>query len=308
MKITVKSRKSKSHHHQFYERENCCNNPSYAIKDGQMVCINCGMVSGQCFVAHERRAYSELEVNNRRHNEPAWREFGPRTVLSTNNCDFQGKTLNAKSRTLMVRLIKIQRSLVNSLERNFWEAKPKLKNLAYKIGIPAYVQETAWRIYCEVAKKRLTMGRSIDGFVSASLYAAIRVHGYPKLLEEVCECSMIPQHTFFRSLGMIIRDILPILNYHYQPISEDQLIFLIGNKLGFPMGVQLEALKIMNLAFKDNSLTIGKDPKGVAASTLYVAAKKCHMNKTQTEIANAAKITEVTLRSRLNDIKNFVSY
>jgi len=273
-----------------------------------MVCINCGMVSGQCFVTHERRAYSELEVNNRRHNEPAWRDFGPRTVLSTNNCDFQGKILNSKSRSLMVRLIKIQRSLVSSLERNFWEAKPKLKNLAYKIGIPNYVQETAWRIYCEVAKKRLTMGRSIDGFVSASLYAAIRVHGYPKLLEEVSEYSMVPQHTFFRSLEMIIKDILPVLDYHYQPISEDQLIFLIGNKLGFPMEVQIEALKIMNLAFKDNSLTIGKDPKGVAASTLYVAAKKCQINKTQAEIASAAKVTEVTLRSRLNDIKNYVSY
>jgi transcription initiation factor TFIIB len=300
--------KSKSNHHQFYERENCCDNPSYRIKNGQIVCINCGMISGKCFVTHEKRAYTKLEVNNRRHNEPAWREFGPRTMLSTNNCDFQGKTLSAKSRTLMARLIKIQRSLVNSLERNFWEAKPKLKKLAYKINIPAYIQDTAWRIYCEVAKKRLTMGRSIDGFVSASLYAAIRVHAYPKLLEEVCEGSMVPQRTFFRSLGMIVREILPILDYHYQPISEDQLIFLIGNKLGFPMDVQMEALKIMNRAFKNNSATIGKDPKGIAASTLYVAAKRFHMNKTQTEISDAAKITEVTLRSRLNDIKHFISY
>ena len=278
------------------------------MEDGEIVCINCGMILGPCFVANERRAYTELEVNSRRQNEPTWREFGPRTILSTNNCDFQGKMLNAKNRTLMSRLSKIQRSLVTSLERNFWEAKPKLKKLSYRMNVPAYIQETAWKIYCEVAKHRLTMGRSIDGFVSASLYAAIRVHGYPKLLEEVCECSMVPKRTFFHSLGMIVRKILPILNYHYQPISEDQLIFLIGNKLGFPIEVQIEALKIMNLAFKNNSSTIGKDPKGVAASTLYVAAKRCHMDKTQTEISNAAKITEVTLRSRLNEIKNIVNY
>ena len=35
-------------------------------------------------------------------------------------------------------------------------------------------------------------GRSIEGFVAASIYAAIRIHNFPRVLEEVVEVAMIP--------------------------------------------------------------------------------------------------------------------
>ncbi|MFX1391561.1 MAG: transcription initiation factor IIB, partial [Promethearchaeota archaeon] len=95
--------------------------------------------------------------------------------------------MNSKKSVMFSRLSKIQRSLINSLERNLWEAKPKLKLYASKLNIPEYISETAWRIYTEIAKKKLTMGRTIDGFVAASLYAAIRIHEFPKLLEDVSD-------------------------------------------------------------------------------------------------------------------------
>ncbi|MFX1589956.1 MAG: transcription initiation factor IIB family protein [Promethearchaeota archaeon] len=261
------------------------------------------MILGPYLVENEKRAYTTEEISRRRQNEPSWRDFGPRTILPSKNIDSLGKVLNVKRSALMSRLSKIQKSLVNSLERNFWEAKPKLKMLTSKLNIPFYIQETAWKIYSQVAKKKLTMGRSIDGFITASLYAAIRVHEFPKMLEDVNEASMISQRIFFRSLGIIVREILPILGYHYHPISEEKLIFLIGNKLCLPMEIQIEAKKILKNSFKNNNLTIGKDPKGLAASALYLASKRKNFKKTQSEISNAAKITEVTLRSRLKDIK-----
>ena len=89
-------------------------------------------------------------------------------------------------------MAKIQGSLVSSLERNFWEAKPKLQLLATKMNIPPQIVETGWKIYSEVAQQKLTMGRSIEGFVAASLYAAIRIHDFPRLLEEVVDVAMIP--------------------------------------------------------------------------------------------------------------------
>ena len=48
---------------------------------------------------------------------------------------------------------------------------------------------------------------------------------------------------------------------------------------------------------------IGKDPKGIAAAVLYLAAKHRGERKTQTEIANIARITEVTLRTRAKQIR-----
>ncbi|MFX1310382.1 MAG: transcription initiation factor IIB family protein [Promethearchaeota archaeon] len=211
--------------------------------------------------------------------------------------------INAKKGLLFSRLAKIQRSLITSLERNYWEAKPKLKMYSSKLNIPVYITETAWRIYCEVAKKKLTLGRSIDGFIAASLYAAIRIHEFPKLLEDVSEASMVSSRTLFRSLGMILREILPGLGLDYHPISAERLVFLFGNKLELPEEIKIKALNILKDTSTKGLPLIGKDPKGLAAAVLYLVAKDTKFKKTQVEVAQAAKVTEVTIRSRLKDLK-----
>jgi transcription initiation factor TFIIB len=258
---------------------------------------------GQTLVGDERRAYNIQEINERRQTEPSWRDFGPRTILPSIKMDSKGKTLSSDNRLKFSRLSKIQRSLINSIERNFWEARPKLKLYVSKLNIPAHITETAWRIYSEAAKKKLTMGRSIDGFVAASLYAAIRIHEFPKLLDDVAEAAMVPNRTLFRSLGMIFREILPSMGLEYHPISPEKLIFIFGNKLGLPMNLQIKAVEIFKKVFKMGILD-GKDPKGMAAAVLYYVSKDTLFKKTQFEIAEIAKVTEVTIRSRLKDIKN----
>ncbi|TXT67357.1 MAG: Transcription initiation factor IIB [Promethearchaeota archaeon] len=281
----------------------CCENPCIERRDGDSVCINCGMVYGKNIVKNERRAYTAQEVESRRQTEPRWRGFGPRTILPNDNVDSKGNKLNVKDKTLFSRLSKIQQSLISSIERNFWEAKPKLKMLISKLNIPEYIEETAWRIYTEVAKRKLTMGRSIDGFIGASLYAAIRIHEFPRLLEEVSDASMTSRHTIIRSLGMIIKQILPDLNLKYRPITSEQLIFRFGNDLGLPLNTQKHALDLLRNSSTGGLNRIGKDPKGFAASVLYMAAKKTNERKTQAEVSEVAGITEVTLRSRVKDIK-----
>ncbi|MFX1500005.1 MAG: transcription initiation factor IIB family protein [Promethearchaeota archaeon] len=288
------------------EVDHCCDNPCIKYTGGNKVCTNCGTILGQILVENEKRAYNIEEVKKRRHSEPSWRDFGPRTILPSNKIDSNGNILNAKSNLLFSRLSKIQRSLINSLERNLWEAQPKLKLYASKLNIPIYITETAWRIYCEVARQKLTMGRSIEGFTAASLYAAIRIHEFPKLLDDVADASMVPNRMLFKSLGMIIRQVLPILHLEYHPISAEKLIFLFGNKLGLSEELKMKALSILQESSKKGLPTIGKDPKGLAAAVLYLVAIETIFKKTQAEVAQIAKITEVTLRSRVKDIKTLI--
>ncbi|MFX1567554.1 MAG: transcription initiation factor IIB family protein [Promethearchaeota archaeon] len=276
------------------------------VKSGNKICINCGTILGQVFVKNERRAYTGEEVKNRRQTEPSWREFGPRTILPTGRIDSKGQTINAKSGILFSRLSKIQRSLINSLERNLWEAKPKFKQFASKLNIPKYITETAWKIYNEVVKQKLTMGRSIDGFIAASIYAAIRIHEFPKLLDDVADVSMVPHRTLFRSLSLIVKKVLPRLHLDYHPISVNKLIFLFGNRLGLPIELQMKAIKIIDRSKKNRQILIGKDPKGLAAAVLYMVALKTEFKKTQIEVAKAAKTTEVTLRSRVKELKAII--
>ncbi|TFG28751.1 MAG: hypothetical protein EU532_04600 [Promethearchaeota archaeon] len=281
----------------------CCEEPSLQLRDGNRVCLNCGMIFQKEFVGNERRAYTIEEIQNRKRTEPRWRDFGPRTMLPNTKTDSKGKSIGAKEQALFSRLSKIQNSLISSIERNFWEAKPKLKMLCSKLNIPEYISDSAWKIYSVVAKKKLTMGRSINGFIAGALYAAIRVHDFPRLLDEVCEASLTPRRTVHRSLAMIIREVLPELNLKYQPITAEQLIFRFGNELELPMKIQKIAIEMLKQASQNGLKRTGKDPKGLAAACIYIAAKDGAIRKTQSAVADVAKITEVTLRSRAKQIK-----
>jgi transcription initiation factor TFIIB len=289
--------------------EPCCSTPQLIITDdGVKVCHNCGMVYGQEFVEHERRAYTADEVKNRRRTEPRWRNYGPRTVIGISSSDCKGHQLESKKAALFSRLAKIQGSLINSIERNYWESKPKLQSLGTKLHIPDYIMETAWKIYSEVAQQKLTMGRSIDGFVTASLYAAIRIHDFPRLLEEVVEVALLPLRSVHRSLGLVLRLILPKLNMRYKPISPDPLVFRFGNELQLGIGTQKRASDLLKYASKHGMHKMGKDPKGLAAAALYLVSKGSGSveRRTQTQIADIARVTEVTLRTRAKQIKLYL--
>ncbi|MFX1273466.1 MAG: transcription initiation factor IIB family protein [Promethearchaeota archaeon] len=283
---------------------NCCEEPHIVNIKGEKTCTNCGVISGLDIVGIERRAYSEEEVNERRHHEPTWRVFGPRTIIPINKKDFKNESINSKNSTLFSRLSKIQNSVINSLERNYWEALPKLKMLSLKLNLPPHIKELAWRIYTIAAQKKLTIGRSIDGFIVASIYAAIRIHEFPKILQEVCEALMTKRHGVIISLSLIIKKVLPELGLKYKPITAETLICRFSNEMGLPMNIQKEARDILEIATINGLERSGKNPKGLAASAIYTAIKRNNLKFSQKYISDIANITEVTLRSRTKQIEN----
>ena len=289
------------------ENEPCCKDPNIITNpDGARVCCNCGLTFNQVLVDTERRAYTSDEVNSRRRTEPKWRSFGPRTVITKVAIDSRGHNLPARKQALFSRLSKIQGSLVSSLERNYWEAKPKLSALTLKLHIPGHISDTAWTIYTEVAQQKLTMGRSIDGFITASLYAAIRIHKFPRLLEEIADTGVTPLRSVHRSLGLIVRKVFPKFGYKYQPITTHSLVYRFGNDLKLAITTQKMAAGFLIESKRNGLMAMGKDPKGLAAAALYMSCKIEGEKRTQAEIAEIAKITEVTLRTRVKQIKQYL--
>ncbi|KKN17845.1 hypothetical protein LCGC14_0961770, partial [marine sediment metagenome] len=76
------------------------------------------------------------------------------------------------------------------------------------------------------------------------------------------------------------------------------------NELELPIKIQKHAINMLKNASKNGLKRTGKDPKGLAAACVYIAAKDASIRKTQSDVADIAKITEVTLRSRAKQIKN----
>jgi transcription initiation factor TFIIB len=292
--------------HEFSCEDPCCSKMTpFLNHETAWVCKSCGVVISPHYINVERRAYNFEEINSRRRTESIKRQFGARTVIGQNFLDAHGKHLIPQKRALFSRLSKIQGSLINSLERNYWEARPKMGSICTRLNLPDYIQETAWSIYKISAKKKLTMGRSIEGFVAASVYAAIRVHEYPRLLEEVVESSLLQIRIIHKSLGLIVRYILPKLGLKYHPILSERLIHRFGNELDLSMEIQQNARRMLFQSRRNGLPRTGKDPKGIAAAVLYLAARNTTEKRTQSQISVIARITEVTLRTRAKQISKY---
>ena len=161
--------------------------------------------------------------------------------------------------------------------------------------------DDAAKIYRDAAKNKLIRGRSIDGMVAASLYTACRRYGVPRTLDEISGASNISK----KQLGKNYRFLRRELKIKMEPTSPTDYISRFASKLGLSGVIEAKAVEIINLAIKEG-LGSGKGPAGVAAAALYVASLLLGERKTQSEIANVAGVTEVTIRNRYKELSEKV--
>ncbi len=116
---------------------------------------------------------------------------------------------------------------------------------------------------------------------------------------------MLPMRSIHKSLALVVREVMSKLGLKYRPIRSERLIYRFGNELELSMEVQQKARKILFNAKRCGMERTGKDPKGIAAAVLYLAAKNSDQRRTQASIAQIARITEVTLRTRAKQINAY---
>jgi transcription initiation factor TFIIB len=295
---------------EFFEesgKEPCCDSPKIIEEDGFYVCLNCGSADSERIIDDSpRRAFTQEEIQKRKSNERVYSPIGPRTIIRGSR-DARGTLLSPKYKSKFNRLAKIHRSLTTSFERNLWIALPNLQRLQKRLGIPDTVAEDALRIYTETVKKKLTMGRSIDTLLSASIFCALRVHGIPRTIEEITKVAQIPKKKVIKSYRLILMEVLPHLNLKVQHFGPIRYVDKFNDELKLSMQCRNTAVKIIESAQESGFNSAGKDPKGIAAAAIYIGSKKCSENRTQKEISKLARVTEVTLRMRVKDLMKYAN-
>ena len=166
---------------------------------GELVCDECGAVLDDQFIDQgpEWRAF-DVEQGEKRARTGApmtWtiHDKGLSTEISWKNKDSYGKSIPTRNRAQLYRLRKWQRRIrvSNATERNLAFALSELDRMASAMGLPRNVRETAAMIYRKAVNKNLIRGRSIEGVVAASLYAACRQCGVPRTLDEIANSSRV---------------------------------------------------------------------------------------------------------------------
>jgi len=272
---------------------------------GEVVCGSCGLVVrvNVMDLGPEWRAFTQEEREGRsRVGVPASysiHDKGLSTVINRVNRDAFGRELPLSTRIQMLRLRKWQiRSRVHSsIDRNLSQAMAELDRLSDRVHVPTSVKEKAAVVYRRALDKGLVRGRSISAIAAASLYAACRLTNTPRTLKEISEVSIVKKKDVARCYRLLLKELGLVM-----PITDPiRCVPKIASRIGVEERVQQTAVGILKEC-QALKLCSGKDPMGLASAALYVACVKESERKTQKEIAEAAGVTEVTIRNRYNGL------
>ncbi len=273
---------------------------------GEMFCSKCGFVATERVEQEgpEWRSFSKDSGQDRtRTGTPislAMHDMGLATIINPQNKDASGKPLTASMKSTIERLRTWDsRSQVHEpVDRNFRQAFSELDRLKDKLALSdAVIEKTAY-IYRKALEKGLVRGRSIQALIASALYAACRNTETPRTLTDVANGINIKRKDVARCYRLLLRDLdlkMPVVD----PIN---VVSRIASITDLSEKTKRKAREFLKEASR-LEVSAGKDPMGLAAAALYLACVMMGENTTQKDIANAAGVTEVTIRNRYKGLK-----
>lgn len=280
-------------------------NLSKDYQRAELVCKQCGLVVREEIAdpGPEWRAFDQEQRDKRARTGPPAKynlhDKGLSTTISWKNRDAYGRSIPTKQRGQLYRLRKWQRRTIiaNASERNLTHAFSELSKLSSQMNLPRSIRERAGMIYRKAVKKNLIRGRSVEAVVVATVYAACRLAGMPRTLDELSKISRIPRRDIGRTYRFIVRELKLKMNVP-TPLT---YITRFCSKLKLSQKVNKKATEILNKSIK-KELISGRGPVGVAAAAIYIAAVLCNEKRTQRDVADVAGVTEVTIRNRYKEL------
>jgi len=271
----------------------------------ELVCNNCGLVIDEDLIDYgpEWRAFDHEQREKRARTgapmTPLMHDKGLTTTIDWKNRDFYGRSIPNRNRARVYRLRKWQKRLRSSQyqERNLIEALQHLDRMSSSLELPRSVRENAAVIYRKAVDKNLIRGRSIDGVVASTIYAACRQCGVPRTLDEISDKTNIKR----KEIGRNYRHINKALKLNLKPTAPKDYITRFSSDLDLGSETKSKALKILKKANK-KELTSGRGPIGLAAASLYMASVLSGEKRTQKEISETSGVTEVTIRNRYKEL------
>lgn len=271
-------------------------------ESGESICANCGMVIEDVSVDRgpEWRAFTpEERMSKRRTGAPISNVYYDRGISTTfTPKDMRGGTTEQRQRMWRLKKWDTRTKLDETSARNLSDALTEMDRLAENLHLPSGIKEQAAKIYRQALEKDLIRGRTISGFVAASLYAACRQAKIPRSLKEVSEASTQDMKTVSRTYRLLLRelDIKMPIDYPMKFVPR------ISSRVEVSRDTDRLTVEILRRAREEKTLT-GKDPRGMAAAALYMACKHNNEGCTQRVVSEAAGTSEVTLRNRLRDLE-----
>jgi transcription initiation factor TFIIB len=271
---------------------------------GEVVCRECGCVvmREQIDTGPEWTAFDETEREQKsRVGAPVTRTMHDRgltTEIHWRDTDVNGQQLSPRKQARMQRLRTWQERIRTNDpgERNLRLALAEINRMASALEIPDPVREAAAVVYRQAMDEGLVQGRSIEGVATGTLYVACRQEDIPRSLDELADVSRVSRV----EIGRTYRYLASELDLDLRPIEPDQFLPRFCSELDLGREVQERASEILGTAAEEG-LHSGRSPTGLAGAAIYYASLLVGDKRTQSDIAEVARVTEVTIRNRYQE-------
>jgi transcription initiation factor TFIIB len=272
---------------------------------GELICSNCGTVLLENIVESgpewrlsgegKDRSRTGMPTSLSRH------DMGLATIIGKTNRDASGRGLDASVKSTMERLrtwdLRIQ--TYSPADRNLRQAFSILERVKDKLGLSEPVIEKTAYIYRKAQERGLVRGRTITSVLSAAIYIACREMGITRTLNDIASLTNLRRKELARTFRLLILE----LDLMVPVVDPMKCIAKVANKTKLSERTKRQAMEIMSSVTK-RGISAGKDPMGLAGTVLYMSSKNSGETITQMDIANAAGVTEVTIRNRFRDLKS----
>lgn len=275
----------------------------------ELVCADCGLVLEDNIVDQgpEWRAFDMQQENALARAGPPMSvtlpDKGLATEISPTNRDYYGRAISNRNQSMLFRMRKWQRRAhaSKSAERNMAVAMREMQAVATNLKLPRRIQEAAAFTYRQAIQHQALNGRAIEMVACAALYAACRQQGVPRTLTEISKHSRYSRKEISRTYQVMIK---ALKMHSMPPLPEDYLPRICSN-LELSPAVEANARDVLRAA-QDVPLT-NSVPISLAAAAVYISSIVCNERRKQKDVARAANLTEVTIRSRYKEIAQFLN-
>lgn len=264
------------------------------IESGELICTKCG------YVIHERVGDEEQDWSVLA-REPASKLRTSPTSLARSGMGLStiigrpdrsaGSGLNAAMRSTFDRLRTWDFRIKGRDERSLKRAFVDLDRLRGMLRLSNAIVEKAAYIYRRAQEQGLVRGRTMRAVMGATIYIVQREMGISGTLDDIIRATNTKEKDLARAYRILIRE----LDLKVPMVDPVKCVSRVANKANISERTKRKAMNMIYDVVK-SGLAAGKDPMGLAASVLYVSCVNSGEVKSQAAIADAAGVSEVTLR------------
>lgn len=243
-------------------------------------------------------------------------DMGLSTIIGRTDKDYTGNRIatSIKSTIDRLRILDYRTQLYSSTDRSLKKAFAELDTVKDKLTLPDSVVEKIAYIYRKAQERGLVRGRTISATLADAVYISCRQAGVGKTLKDIAQGTNVKP----KALSHSYRILLTELDIKTPMLDPMRCVAKVANKMHLHERITRQGMDIMHTAVRKET-SAGKNPMGLAAAVLYISYNNSNIKgsiykgntesnnnnkRNQTSFAQAAGITDVTLRHLIKDLKN----